>query len=327
MSCGPILIVDDEPVNLAALNQILSSKYTLVFANSGAEALLAVAKHHPSLILLDVQMPEMSGYQVCEALKRLEAFKDIPVLFVTSLADVGNESEGFRVGAVDYLTKPVCPAIVHARVATHLSLVKASTLERSYRDAIMMLGLAGHYNDNDTGLHIWRMAAYSRALALAIGWSNEMAELLELAAPMHDTGKIGIPDSILKKPGKLTEAEWVIMRSHTTIGFGILNQSSAPIFQLAAEIALRHHERWDGSGYPDGLIGEQIPESARIVAICDVFDALMMKRSYKEPWPLERVMLALEHGRAAHFEPRLLDVFFQLMPQILQIKSQWDAKE
>ena len=327
MRLKPILVVDDEPANLAALNQILSPEYQLVFASNGTDALLAAYKHLPSLILLDVQMPGLNGYEVCGQLKEDERTRDIPVIFLTSLNDVGNESEGFRVGAVDYLTKPANPLIVKARIKAHLSNVRLTRLEKSYHDAISMLGAAGHYNDTDTGIHIWRMAAYSKALALANGWNQEDAKLLELAAPMHDTGKIGIPDSILKKPGKLDADEWVVMKTHTTIGHQILNQSDAQVFKLAAEIALRHHEKWDGSGYPDGLIADAIPESARIVAIADVFDALTMKRPYKEPWPIDRVTQTIIEASGNHFEPKLVALFLNIMPEILEIKKKWDKEE
>lgn len=324
MPNGPLLIVDDEPQNLAAMRQILSPDYPLVFARTGAEALAAVVKHRPSLILLDIQMPDMDGYAVCRQLKTDPNTEAIPVLFVTALTEVGNETAGFAAGAVDYIVKPVSPPIVRARVRTHLSLVRASQLEQSRREAIFMLGEAGHHNDTDTGVHIWRMAAYSAALAKASGWSDEASQQLELAAPMHDTGKIGIPDAILRKPGKLDADEWVAMKTHARIGHDILSKSKAPLFQLAAEVALRHHEKWDGSGYPDGLAGEAIPESARIVALADVFDALTMKRPYKEPWPVERVLTTLRESSGGHFEPRLVELFESILPDILDIKARWD---
>lgn len=327
MHDDPILIVDDEPQNLAALQQILSGEYRLVFARNGAEALKAALKHLPALILLDIEMPDLDGYAVCRALKADERTAAIPVIFVTSLFDVGDEAAGFAAGAVDYIVKPVSPPIVSARVRTHLSLVQASLLERSYRDAIYMLGGAGHFNDTDTGVHIWRMAAYAGALATASGWPADACKLLELAAPMHDTGKIGIPDAILRKPGPLDAAEWTVMKTHSRIGYDILSKSDAPVFVLAAEIALRHHEKFDGNGYPDGLAGESIPESARIVALADVFDALSMKRPYKEAWPLERVMENIEKGSGAHFDPRLVDTFASILPQILEIKKTWDDRE
>jgi len=324
---GPILIVDDEPINLARLRDILDNRYDLVFARNGQEALDAVAKHRPALILLDVRMPEMDGYAVCRQLKESEETVDIPIIFVTSLESEWHEEAGFEAGCVDYITKPLSPSVVHARVRTHLSLVRANRLESAYRDAIFMLGEAGHYNDTDTGLHIWRMAAYCRTLAEAAGWSRERVGLMELAAPMHDTGKIGIPDNILKKPASLDAAEWKIMNKHPQIGYDILSKSHAPVFRLAAEVALHHHEKWDGRGYPAGLAGTAIPESARIVAIADVFDALCMKRPYKEAWPLEQVLpyMAADSGR--HFDPRLLSIFQQIMPKILAIKADWDARE
>lgn len=273
-----ILVVDDEANNLAILRKILEPDYRLVFARNGQEAIIATEKHLPALILLDIQMPDMSGYQVCQMLKSNPATVDIPVIFVTSLSDSGCEERGFDVGCVDYLSKPLVPSIVRARVKTHLSLVHTARLERSHRSAIFMLGEAGHYNDNDTGVHIWRMAEYSKLLAQARGFSLAEASLIELAAPMHDTGKIGIPDSVLRKPGPLNDEEWEVMRTHCKIGYDILSKCDEPVFALAAEIALYHHEKWNGDGYPMGLTGKDIPESARIVAIADVFDALTMTR-------------------------------------------------
>lgn len=320
----PILLVDDDPTNLTTLRQILEENYRLVFACNGEEALLAVAKHRPSLILLDIQMPGMDGYEVCKRLKSNPSFENIPVIFVTSLSDMGNEKAGFSVGCVDYLIKPVSAEIVRARVHTHLSLVRNSQLQASYRDAVFMLGEAGHYNDNDTGVHIWRMAAYSRVLAKSLGWNAQDADLLEMAAAMHDTGKIGVPDAILMKPGKLTPEEWVIMQSHTEIGYKILSKSDAPLFSLAADIALHHHEKWDGSGYPEGLSGQAISEAARIVAIADVFDALSMVRPYKEAWPLDRIFTFMRDNSGTHFDPAILKQFLDMQAEIIKVKNQWD---
>lgn len=324
MTNGPILLVDDDPTNLTTLRQILEQSYRLVFACSGEEALLAAAKHRPSLILLDIQMPDMDGYEVCKLLKKNPSFENIPVIFVTSLSDLGNENAGFAVGCVDYLTKPVSAEIVRARVQTHLSLVRNSQLQASYRDAVFMLGEAGHYNDNDTGVHIWRMAEYSGILAKSLGWSDEDADLLEMAAAMHDTGKIGLPDSVLRKPGKLTPEEWSIMQSHTRIGYEILSKSNAPLFNLAAEIALHHHEKWDGTGYPDGLSGGHISEAARIVAIADVFDALSMLRPYKDAWPLDRTLSYMHDNAGSHFDPDFLKQFLDCQAEILTVKAQWE---
>jgi putative two-component system response regulator len=322
-----ILLVDDEPNNLQLLRQILRSSYQLIFAHNGQSALAAVAAHHPDLILLDVMMPDLDGYEVCRRLKADPLTHDIPVIFVTAMGDVDDEAAGFDVGAVDYIHKPVSPAIVIRRVQTHLSLVHIKELEDSQREAIYMLSAAGHYNDNDTGLHIWRMAAYARALAEAIGWPEHLAERLELAAPIHDTGKIGIPDGILKAPRKLTEEEWVTMRQHSLIGYEILQCSNTPIFKMAAEIALYHHEKWDGSGYPKGLAGDNIPQSAQIVAIADVFDALTMKRSYKEAWSVEASLEEMRANSGTHFNPALLTIFLNILPKILNIKKEWDEKD
>jgi putative two-component system response regulator len=327
MTHGPILIVDDEPSNLAILRQILQKDYALRFAVNGKEALELVNKIRPSLILLDIRMPELDGYQVCRALKADPKLESIPVIFVTSLAECGSEKEGFDIGCVDYLTKPVSADIVLARVKTHLSLIRATKLEDSYRDAIYMLGKAGHFNDTDTGMHIWRMAAYSRHLAQALGWRADQYELIEFAAAMHDTGKIGIPDSILRKPGKLDAGEWVIMKTHTQIGYDILSTSHSPLFNLAAEIALHHHEKWDGSGYPLGLTGLSIPESARIVAIADVFDALSMTRPYKQAWALDEILTFLKQGAGQHFDPNFIECFMTILPTIMETKANWEKRE
>lgn len=327
MPSGPILCVDDEPNNLALFRQILGENHRLVFARDGVQALRAVEKHAPSLILLDVEMPGMDGYEVASTLKKQGNTEHIPIIFVTALDREVDERTGFACGGVDYITKPVSPFILRARVNTHLSLVRASALNRSYQDAIQMLGVAGHYNDCDTGAHIWRMAAYACVLAETVGWSRRRAHLLEQAAPMHDTGKIGIPDNILKKPGKLTPHEWDVMKRHPQIGFDILSRSTAPLFQLAAEVALNHHERWNGAGYPQGLAGEAIPESARIVAVADVFDALASRRPYKEAWPLDAVIDKIKEGSGNHFDPAMIDAFLSALPRILEVKAHWDQQE
>ena len=320
---APILIVDDEAANLALLRQILGQDYPLVFARNGAEALAAAHKHQPGLVLLDIEMPGMNGYDVCRALKADDTTASIPVIFVTSLSEVGNETAGFDVGAVDYIVKPVSPPVVRARVRTHLSLVSATQLAQSYNDAIYMLGEASEFKDTDTGTHIWRMAAYSSALAQAAGWSAQACTQLEMAAPMHDIGKLAIPDNILHKPGKLDPDEWKVMQTHSEVGYRILSKSAAPLLRMAATVARYHHERWDGGGYPAGLAGEDIPEMARIVAIADVFDALTMPRPYKEAWPLERVVQTLRESAGSHFEPRLVELFLGILPRIEAIGQEW----
>ncbi|MFT5644358.1 MAG: putative two-component system response regulator [Janthinobacterium sp.] len=327
MSLRTILIVDDEPVNLAIMEGILAANYTLVVARNGAEALSAIVKHQPSMVLLDVGLPDIDGYELCRQIRQIDPTHSVQVIFVTGYSDAEHEAAGFEAGGVDYIIKPVTPQIVRARVSAHLARVEVSVLEQSYRAAILMLGYAGHYNDVDTGAHIWRMAAYTRALAVACGYDKDSSARLELAAPMHDTGKLGVPQAILRKPGPLDAQEWNIMRTHPQVGFNILSKSNAPVFKLAAEVSLCHHERWDGSGYPAGLKGKDIPQSARIVALADVFDALSMKRPYKEPWPLEKIMTHLKSGSGAHFDPELVNLFTSILPQILAIQHHWENTE
>ena len=323
-----ILVVDDIPDNIRVIKPILEEAgYTVRVATSGEQALKRVATEpRPNLVLLDIMMPKLDGYEVCRRLKKDPLTMKIPVIFVTAMGEVENEAEGFAAGAVDYITKPVSAPIMLARAATHLKLVRVDEFDALARSSIEMLGEAGHYNDTDTGLHIWRMAAYARSIAEAAGWSREMAERMELSAPMHDTGKIGIPDEILKAPRKLNSDEWAIMQTHSQIGADILKKSDHPVFIMAAEIALSHHERWDGSGYPRNLEKEQIPQSARVVAIADVFDALTMKRPYKEPWSFENSMAEIQKSAGTHLDPGLVGLFLDMEPKIRQIKAEWDAK-
>ncbi|GGC65483.1 response regulator [Undibacterium terreum] len=316
-----VLLVDDEASTLALLRTILDQEYRLVFARNGAEAVAAVLKHRPSLALLDVGLPDVNGYDLCQHIKQIDPTQALQVIFITAYASLEQETKGFAAGAVDYIVKPVSAPIVRARVAAHLSLVRVTALERSHRDAILMLAHAGHYNDTDTGAHIWRMGAYAAALARACGWDAESVARMELAAPMHDTGKLGIPQAILRKPGPLDEQEWEVMRTHAQIGHDILRKSKAPLFQLAAEVALRHHEKWDGSGYPGGMKAKEIPESARIVALADVFDALSMKRPYKEPWATDRILSYLKENAGSHFDPEMVPVFCGIVPELLEIRT------
>lgn len=322
-----ILIVDDEPGNLAIMRAILNDHYHLLFARTGEEAEQAARRHHPAMVLLDIGLPDTDGIELCRRLKQNDPEDAMRIIFVTGYRDIQREEAGFEAGCVDYIVKPVSPSLVRARVAAHLALVRATALEESHRAAILMLGQAGHFNDNDTGTHIWRMAAYARALAIASGWDDAAARRLELAAPMHDTGKLGVPHEILRKPGPLTEEEWCAMRRHPEIGHAILCQSRAPIFQLAAEVALRHHEKWDGSGYPGGLRGNAIPESARLVALADVFDALSMRRSYKEPWTMDQITAYIVEQSGAHFDPALVQIYLATLPELLAIRERWTCAE
>lgn len=318
-----ILVVDDEPTNLRVLNQLLNDTYKLTFAKSGQEALRLVEKEQPDLILLDVMMPEMTGYEVCEKLKSNSQFKSIPVIFVTALNDATDEARGFSVGAVDFISKPISPAVVKARVKTHLSLVDADELRRTRLQIIQRLGRAAEYKDNETGMHVMRMSHYSRVIALAMGFSQDSAEALFNAAPMHDIGKIGIPDNIMLKPGKLTDEEFAEMKKHPEIGAEILGESDSDLISLAKTVSLTHHEKWDGTGYPNQLKAEQIPIEGRIVALADVFDALTSVRPYKEAWPVEKAVDFIKSQKEKHFDPEIVDCFVTQLDNILEIKDKW----
>ena len=322
-----LLVVDDEPANLQVLRHILQEDYRLLFAKDGAKALELAAREKPELILLDVMMPGMTGYQVCAQLKATPATSAIPVIFVTALADVEDEAQGFAVGAVDYITKPVSPAIVKARVRTHLSLVRVEELRETRLQIVQRLGLAAEYKDNETGLHVIRMSHYSRVLALAAGFSEAQAEELLNAAPMHDVGKIGIPDAVLRKPGKLDGEEWEVMKQHAQIGADIIGEHPSGLLRMAREIALNHHEKWDGSGYPRGIGGAEIPVEARIIAIADVFDALTSERPYKKAWPVEEAVQLLREQSWRHFDPELVELFLGQLPAILEIKERWAERD
>ncbi|GGF12759.1 two-component system response regulator [Pseudoalteromonas gelatinilytica] len=316
-----ILVVDDEPANLKVIREVLANDYRLSFAKSGELALQLIENEPPKLILLDIMMPDMSGFEVCKVLKANPKTAHIPVIFVTALSHEQDESEGFALGAVDYITKPISPAIVRARVKNHLSLVQAEQLQLAHIDLIQRLGRAAEYKDTDTGEHIARMSRYSKVLALAYGMSEYEAEQLKQAAPMHDVGKIGIPDSVLLKPGRLNENEYEHMKQHALIGAKILENSTSPLLQLAHKLALEHHEKWDGTGYPFGLKGEEISIEGRIVTIADVFDALTSKRPYKKAWSVEEALDLLKDEAGKHFDPQLVDLFIGQIDSIIEIKN------
>lgn len=318
-----LLLVDDEPANLQVLRHTLQADYRLLFARDGQAALDRVHADRPDLVLLDVMMPGMTGYEVCTTLKQDPWTANIPVIFVTALADAENEHNGLDIGAVDYISKPFNPSVVRARVRTHLSLVQAHEVMTTRLQIVQCLGRAAEYKDNETGMHVVRMSHYARTLAKAMGFPDQVADELLHAAPMHDVGKIGIPDAILTKPGKLSDYEWMVMKQHTVIGAEILGQHPSGLLNLAATIARSHHERWDGTGYPDGLKGENIPVAARIVAVADVFDALTSERPYKHAWPVDEALDFIRQQRGQHFDPAVVDVFIEHLPEILAIRQRW----
>lgn len=319
-----VLVVDDDPQTLASLRETLSPHFKLIYATSGAQALEAAERTLPSLVLLDINLPDMDGIEVCRRLKAMPNLRGVPVLFVSSLSEGDFGVEGFEAGAVDYITKPIIPDVVVARVKSHISLVQVERLERAHNDAVTMLAVAGEYNDTDTGIHIRRMAAISAVLAEKAGCSASLVADIALAAQMHDIGKLGIPATILKKPGPLNTEEWKVMRRHPEIGHQILSVSDAPLFKLAAEISLSHHERWDGTGYPAGIAGEKIPISGRIVALADVFDALTSVRPYKHAWSVTEAMTHIKEGAGSHFDPHLVELFEEALPEVMDVKASFD---
>jgi len=337
-----VLIVDDEPNNLKLLRQILQDQYQLSFATDGAKALDVAWKVRPDIILLDIMMPEMDGYETCRRLKADPETSKIPIIFVTAMGEMKDERRGFEVGGVDYITKPVSAPIVQARICTHLALYdqnrlleevvqqRTKQLRQAFQkletyslDSIYRLTRASEYKDEDTGAHIQRMSQYSAAVARQMGLNENVTKSILYGAPMHDVGKIGIPDRILLKPGKLDPDEWEIMRQHTTFGGKILENAKAGYLKLGEVIALTHHEKWDGSGYPKGLKGKDIPKVGQIVAIGDVFDALTTKRPYKEPFSLEKSYAIIRESSGSHFNPDVVDAFFAVEDEILEIKEKY----
>jgi len=348
-----VLIVDDTAENLTLMHSLLTDHYRTRIANNGERALKAAATEPiPDLVLLDIMMPGMDGYEVCRRLKADPVTRLIPVIFLTAKTEVEDEQAGFDVGAVDYITKPISPPIVMARVKTQLELKAAadflrdkntyleSEVQRRTREVqviqdvtIMAMGSLAETRDNETGKHIRRTQNYVRALArqlqpdpkFAPDLSDAYIELLYKSAPLHDIGKVGIPDAILLKPGKLTPEEFEIMKTHTTLGRDAilaaeeLIDAPSSFLRVAREIAHYHQEKWDGSGYPDRLVGEAIPLSARLMAVADVYDALVSRRVYKQPIPHDQAVEIMREGRGKHFDPLLLDAFLVIEREFQEI--------
>ncbi|MHB8072538.1 HD-GYP domain-containing protein [Desulfosporosinus fructosivorans] len=332
-----VLIVDDTPENIYILMEILGDRYDVSVAINGEKALKIVAME-PSidLILLDIMMPEMDGYEVCTKLKANLKTANIPVIFVTALTADENEAIGLELGAVDYITKPFNPALVRARVKNHLEvknyrdkleeMVREKTSELMItRDVtIETLGSLAEYRDPETGCHIKRTTHYVRLLAEKLQHhpsfkyflSEEMIEHLWKSAPLHDVGKVGVPDSILLKPGKLTPEEFTEMQNHAVHGRDVLTDSSLRLgpnsfLKIAQEMAYTHHEKWDGSGYPQGLKGAEIPVSGRLMAVADVYDALITRRVYKPALSHHQAVDIIRAGRGTAFDPEIVDLFLQ----------------
>lgn len=327
-----ILIVDDNLVNIKVLVGTLKNEFNLLSAQSGSEAISLALEQIPDLILLDIMMPQMDGYEVFTRLREIPQTSQIPVIFITALSEEADEERALDMGAIDFITKPFSPVLVRKRVQNHIELktyrdhleqlvdAKTDELKKTRLEIIRKLGRAAEYKDNETGVHIIRMSKYCKCLAEGLGLEKKKVELIYHASPMHDIGKIGIPDAILQKPTALDSAERAIVQQHCEIGYKILggNENTISLLRVASDIALQHHERWDGTGYPNGLKEEKISIFARIVSVADVMDALCSKRPYKEAWPFDKVCKYLHENSGLAFDPEIIEVFNS---QILQIEE------
>jgi len=338
-----ILIVDDQSANVLLLEKMLSAQgFQNVYSTTDPRTVTELYQQHQfDLILLDISMPFMNGFEVMEALQMIEKESYVPVLVLTAQTDRDTRIHSLELGAKDFLTNPFDRLEVLTRIRNMLEVrllhnqvrdqnkilevkvrERTQALNESRLEVIRRLGRAAEYRDNETGLHIIRMSKYSQRIASATGMSDIDAEKILYASPMHDIGKIGIPDSILLKPGKLDAQEWEIMQTHTSIGAEILTGHTSELMKMASEIALSHHEKWDGSGYPNKLAGEEIPLTGRIVALADVFDALTTVRPYKKAWSVEDAMALLHEQSGKHFQPDLVDLFTDILDDILDIRAQ-----
>ncbi len=356
-----VLVVDDTPDNLILISNLLGGDYRVKLANSAARGLaIARSDDPPDLILLDIMMPEMDGYQACLELKRDPQTAYLPVIFLTAKSEMQDEQRGLALGAADYITKPINPPILLARVATHLQVKQAADVlrdrnlwleeevQRRTREitaiqdvTILAMASLAETRDSDTGNHIRRTQHYIRALARHVrDWprfsgqlSDATIDMLFKSAPLHDIGKVGIPDRILLKPGKLTADEFTIMQTHTTLGYEAINHAEQALgtevgfLEMAKQIALSHQEKWDGSGYPQGLAGEQIPLAARLMAVADVYDALICRRVYKAPMAHAQAVSIILQGRGSHFDPDLVDGFMAIEQTFQTIAQQYADSE
>jgi putative two-component system response regulator len=343
---GRILIVDDEPANVRLLLQMLASEgyEAVVGINDPREVLTNVAQQGTELVLLDLNMPHLDGFQVMEQLLALE--QPPTILVLTAQTDPERRLRALRGGARDFLTKPFDMAELMARVKNLLDVHQyqrflgaqnrllqgqvhesRQELHDTRMQIIQRLGRAAEFRDNETGLHIIRMSRYSQLLGRLAGLDEAEADLLLHASPMHDIGKIGIPDRVLLKPGKLNADEWILMKTHARIGADLLDGHPAPLLRLARDIALTHHEKWDGSGYPAGLAGKDIPLIGRIVAVADVFDALTSARPYKPAWPVDQAIASMQEQRGRHFDADLVDLFVANLDVMLDIRDRFSEPE
>jgi len=346
-----ILAIDDEAMNLRVLEAILEPLgYDVISFKNSEEGIKAAIEHSPDLILLDVMMPVMNGFEAAEILKNHEKTKIIPIVMVTALQDVRDRVRALEAGADDFLSKPVDKTELRARVQSLLKVKKYNDHMINYQknleievgkrteqlnhalemvklgslDTIYRLSRAAVYKDEGTGAHIQRMAHYAAAIARKLGLDEVSVETILYATPMHDIGKIGIPDHILLKPGKLTPEEWDVMKQHTTIGSKILEGSDAGFIKMGEIIAHTHHERWDGNGYPRGLAGEAIPLVGRIAMVADVFDALISKRPYKDKFDLEKSYNIIKNDSGSFFDPQIVEAFLSIKDEVSMLMEEYE---
>ena len=319
-----ILVVDDTPTNISLVKSIFEGEgCRVVTASNGVEALAKTAEERFDLVLLDVMMPVMDGFTACERLKAREKTKEIPVIFLTAMSEIDQIKHGFEVGGVDYVVKPFNKTELVARVRTHLELkrYREQEIEQTQKDIIFTLAYVGELRSKDTGNHTKRVSEYSGLLGELYGLNAQAVEMLKLASAMHDIGKVAIPDKILNKPTELDEEERRTMNHHTEWGYHIFSRSKRPILQAAAVVAAQHHERFDGTGYPRGLKGDKIHIFGRIVALADVFDALLTKRSYKDEWRINKALGYITEESGKHFDPALVDIFIDNFGKFLEIRQ------
>jgi len=338
-----ILIVDDQSISRMILEELMHSIGADIQVESFGDPIKALewAKLNPhDLVLTDYKMPNMDGIEFTQWLRQIPNCSDIPVVIITCVEDKSVRYKALEVGATDFLTKPIdhhecrarCRNLLQLRQQQSIIKDRAQWLENEInektcelklreQETILRLARAGEYRDEDTGKHVERMAQYSHIIAKELGLPENKCNIIQHAAPMHDIGKIGIPDHILLKQGKLSPSEWQAMKTHTQIGYDILRDSPSEYLQAGAIIALNHHERFDGKGYPRNLVGTDIPVEARLVAVSDVFDALMSERPYKSAWTLDQSLDLLKQERGKHFDPDCIDAFFNQLPSIISIQE------
>jgi len=360
LRASKVMIVDDEPINVKLAQKYLSlgGYHKFVTTTESRDAVALVNSEQPDVLLLDIMMPHVSGLDILATLRADKPWAQLPIVILTASNDAETKRRALELGASDFLSKPVDPSELIPRIHNVLTVKKhydhlqhyshqlesevlerTAELAKSRQEVIQCLARAADFRDDDTGRHVLRVGRYARLIAEQMGWSGDALNMIEQAAQLHDIGKIGIPDSILLKPGKLTEDEFSVMKNHSVYGQAItqglpdhemnllrghaelgsqlLAKSDSPILAMAAVISISHHERWDGGGYPRGVAGEAIPLEGRITAVADVFDALSSKRPYKPAFPLEECFRILEEGRGTHFDPRVLDAFFACEQEIV----------